>query len=285
MNFIERIETSYSAMTKKQKQIADYMRNNIETMCFITLKEMSTELGITEITILNTCKTLGYPSFNEMKYEARKYSNTNIRKGIYQGNGYYHTDIPQEDLSDKEKLLNEICVEEKQQMEDYFQYFTARKYLEVAQLFYQYSKILICGRGASHILAQRLSSGLALSQRSARVVNTELNEDIYAMLPAIDKDTLLVAIAFPDYYFVTEQVAEYGRKMGAKVLVITDNGNTRIAKVADELLLAPCTTRLSINTLSTPMELITLLTSAVKIEGENSKKNNIGEAFGSLFGK
>lgn len=285
MNFVERIESINSALTKKQRKITDYMRNNIETMCFITLKEMSAELGITESTIVNTCKVLGYPSFNEMKYEARKYSNLYMRRGIYQGNGYYHTDISKEDISDKEKLLTEIWLEEKQQMEDYFQCFSARNYLEAAKMFYRYSKVIICGRGASHLLAQRLSSGLALSQRSSRVVNTELNEDVYAMLPAIDKETLLVAIAFPDYYFVTERVAEYGKKVGAKVFVITDNKNTRLAKMADEMLLAPCTTRLSINTLSTPMELITLLNSAIKIEGENSGENDIGVVFGSLFNR
>lgn len=285
MNFIEKIERCYPAMTKKQKQIADYMKSNIETMCFITLKELSNELGITEITILNTCKIIGYPSFNEMKYEARKYLNMNMRNIIYQGNGYYHTDVPEEELSDKEKLLAEICAEEKQQMDNFFQHINPKEYLEVAKLFYQYSKIYICGRGASRLLAERLSSGLSLAQIPSRVVNTELNEDIYAMLPDIDKETLLVPIAFPDYYFVTEQVAEYGKKVGARVLVITDNANTRIAKAANELLLAPCMTRLSINTLSTPMELITLLTSAVKMEDTKSSKRNIGEQFGSLFRK
>lgn len=285
MNFVERIDSLNTAMTKKQRQITEYMKNNIETMCFITLKEMSAELGVTESTIVNTCKVLGYPSFNEMKYEARKYNNLNMRKSIYQGNGYYHTDISKEDISDKEKLLTEICMEEKQQMDSYFQYFDAKRYLEVAKIFYQYSNIIICGRGASYILAQRLSSGLSLSQRSSRVVNTELNEEVYAMLPAIDKETLLVSIAFPDYYFVTERVAEYGKKVGAKVIVITDNANIRLAKMADEALFAPCTTRLSINTLSTPMELITLLNSAIKIEGENVKGNDAGEVFGSLFNK
>lgn len=286
MNFTERIEACYPKMTKKQKQIADYMRNNIETMCFVTLKEMSTELGITEITILNTCKILEYSSFNEMKYEARKYINKNRRSTIYQENEYYHTTVPQRELSDKEKLLREICIEERQQMEEFCQLFEPERYLAVAELFFQYSKIYICGRGASRLLAERLSSGLSLSQCASCVVNTELNEDIYATLPAIDRNTLLVTIAFPDYYFVTEQIAEYGRKAGAKVLVITDNQNTRIAKAADELLLAPCTTRLSINTMSTPMALITLLTSAVKTVDEdkvNKNKKNIGEQFSSLF--
>ncbi|MCI9025656.1 MAG: MurR/RpiR family transcriptional regulator, partial [Dorea sp.] len=88
MDIIMRIEEHYPSMTKKQRQISDYIKENIDTMTFITLRELSKELGVTEITILNTCKALGYKSFNEMKYEVRKYSNINQRIDIYQKNEY-----------------------------------------------------------------------------------------------------------------------------------------------------------------------------------------------------
>lgn len=283
MNIVERIDACYPALTKKQKQVVDYMRNNLEIMCFNTLKEMSVNLGITEITILNTCKILGYTSFNEMKYEARKYMNTNRRRGHYQENGFYHTDISSEDLTDKEKLLTEICMEESELITEYFKRFNAKDYMRAAKLFYKYPKIVIAGRGASYLLCVRLSNGVSLAQKASRVINTELMEDVYAVLPDLDDKTLLVAIAFPDYYFVTEQVAEYGKKMGAKVLVITDSEKAKIAKDADELLLVPCTTRLSINTLSAPMALITMLSSAIEIEWNRGTRKKIGEQFSSLF--
>lgn len=51
------------------------MVSHAENMAFITLRELSREVEITEITILNMCKALGYESFNEVKYEFRKYIN------------------------------------------------------------------------------------------------------------------------------------------------------------------------------------------------------------------
>ena len=112
-----RIEETYPSMTKKQRRIADYMRKNIDTMAFVTLKELNKELGITEITILNTCKVLGYKSFNEMKYEVRKYINVNRRMDIYKQNDYFNTALPEYELSDKERLLTEICMEERSLIE------------------------------------------------------------------------------------------------------------------------------------------------------------------------
>ena len=85
-DIITQIDKHYLSMTKKQRQVADYIKENIDTMSFITLKEMSKELGITEITILNACKVLGYNSFNEVKYEVRKYINVNRRMVLYSQN-------------------------------------------------------------------------------------------------------------------------------------------------------------------------------------------------------
>ena len=72
MNIKKRIEEYYQGLTKKQKSVADFIREHIEMMSFITLKEMSQQIGVTEITILNTCQSLGYDNFNELKYECRK---------------------------------------------------------------------------------------------------------------------------------------------------------------------------------------------------------------------
>ena len=151
-----RIEETYPSMTKKQRQIADYMKENIDTMAFITLKELNKELGITEITILNTCKVLGFKSFNEMKYEVRKYINVNRRMDLYKQNDYFNTALPEYELNDKERLLAEICVEERGLLDEYVKNFDSHQVMETAKLFFEYHKIILCGRGLSHILCQWL---------------------------------------------------------------------------------------------------------------------------------
>ncbi len=276
------IEQCYPTMTRKQRQIADYMKDNIDTMAFITLKEMSKELGVTEITILNACKVLGYNSFNEVKYEIRKYINMNRRIGLYRQNDYFNTDVPEYELSDKEQLLTEICGEERELMEEFARNFDSRRFMRVAKLFFKYQKIVLCGRGMSFIICQWLASDLAGAQIPSMLVNSELNESVYSALPVFDKNTLIVAVTFPDYYFMTEQIARYGKKKGAKVLGITDTPEAEIARYADELLTVRSTTRMFLNTASVPMAVINLLVSAIKIEGD-MEKENIGKEFGTLF--
>lgn len=287
-DIIARIGECYPSLTKKQKQIADYMRDNIETMAYITLRDLSEELGITEMTILNTCKALGYERFNEVKYQVRKYINENRRIGLYQEGDYFPINVPEEELSDKEKVLNEICMEERGLMEEYTKSFDSRHIMQVAKLFFAYSKVILCGRGFSHILCQWMSSDLASAQVVTMLMNTELNESVYSILPAIDQDTLVVIVSFPDYYFVTDYVAKYAKKKGAKVVVITDSEAAKAAQYADELLLARSDTRLFLNTGSVPMALINQLVSAVRLEaGMEEKKDivktDVGKEFAEVF--
>ena len=99
------------------------------------------------------------------------------------------------------------------------------------------------------------------------LINSELNESVYTLLPMIDSKTLLVAVSFPDYYFMTQKVAEYAKKKKARVLAISDSREAEVVLYADAVLTAPSTTRLALNTLSVPMALANMLTSAVKIAG------------------
>lgn len=271
MEILKRIEDTYPKMTRKQKKIADYMVSHAENMAFITLREFSREVEITEITILNMCKALGYESFNEVKYEFRKYINRG-RVEFFDDNDYYNTNIPKYELDEKETLLQEICNEEKLLMDEFIKSLDIRKMFELADYFLQYSKIIICGRGISYLIGESISSSLAGVQIPTIKVNTELNENVYSVLPMIDKKTLILAISFPDYYFMTQKIAEYAKKNKAKIILITDSKETDIALYADEFILVGSTTRLALNTLSAPMALANLLTSAIKIKVESTSK-------------
>ena len=279
MDIIMKIEESYSEMTKKQKVIADFMLQNTDTLTFISLRELSQQTGVTEVTILNMCKMLGFNSFNEVKYEFRKLLGNGERQQFYEGNEYYQIDIPEYELSDEEMFFQELRQEELQLVVDTFREMDTKKMLEVAENIVDAQKVVICGRGISYLLTDFLATGLAGGEIGSIKVNTELNENVFATLPLIDKHTVVVAFSFPDYYFATDKFAGYAKELGAKVIVITDSENAAICSHADRLILVKSNTRLALNTLSSPMAVVNLLISAVRIVGKNKKRRKVREEF------
>lgn len=285
MDMITNIREKYPNLTRKQKLIADYMLENIEKMSFLTLKELSEELDITEVTILNACSALGFSSFNEVKYESRKYISLMEKVNLHREMEYASVHIPEYELTNQKELLKNIVEEEFAQMHSFVQGLDIDLMFSTAELFISKSKIVLCGRGISKLLADFLSIRLAGVNMASMVMDTELNDSIHAVIPTFDESTLVVAISFPDYYFMTDKIAEHAKKEGCSVLAITDSPNAPVTKFSDYALFAPSSTRLFLNTVSIPMALVNALTSALDIVSSyhSEGKSDGPERFNSLF--
>lgn len=284
MNIIERLKEKYPNMTKKQKQIAEYMMNHVDKMSFITLKELSAETNVTEMTILNACAAFGYANFNEVKYEFRNYISMLNKIELHQENEYPSTFIPKYELEDQKKVLTEILEEEAGMFQRFVENTDIEKLFRISHEIVSSEKIIICGRGVSKLMAEFFTLRLASIGIGAIIVDTELNDSLHAALAMIDDKTLLIPISLPDYYFMTDKVAAYAKGCKAKILVLTDNDQAPIVQFSDWALYAPSATRLFLNTPSVVTALINILTSAVEIEmsfKENSRASEV--MFTELF--
>lgn len=284
MDILTVLREKYPDMTRKQKQIADFMMAHPEQMTFMTLKELRNQVSVSEVTILKACSDFGYENFNEVKYEFRKYASMQEQLALHQDNEYISTSIPKYELREKEKLLESICQEERELMNTLIRGLDVQHVLEVAREILKKKQVILCGRGFSGVVASVLSTLLSVSGMGSIVVNTELNDEVHSALPLIDEETVLIALSFPDYYFMTTKMAEFARNSGAKVIGITNRESAPLIEFCDEVLLCPSTTRLFMNTLSTAMAVINILASAIEIEvSAGEKQVSAEDRFSELF--
>lgn len=265
MNIMDNIRLQSEYLTKKQRKVADYMLEHPDEMGYITLKELSQELGVTEITILNTCISLGYEGYNMVKYEFRK-AMIMQKIDVLEDKENYLEKVPRYEKDNREKVFYEIGDEEIKAVNDYWNHVSSERYFEAAWQFLNSKYIFLCGRGISFCVAEFLKNRLSSCDLFGILVNTELNDEVYSMLNAVTEDSLVVTISFPDYYYVTDKVAEYSRQKNAKILAITDREDTNVAQYADITLTVPTMTRIFLNTLTGPMLMLNLLTSAIKLQ-------------------
>lgn len=267
------IRKKKNGLTKKQRIVAEYMLEHQDEMSYITLRDLSRKIGVTEITILNTCQALGFEGINAVKYEFRKAQILEEKTDVIDEISTYNIGVvPGYELSDKEQFLKEVGTEEIGMLKDYWASVDLHRIFEAAELCTGYDRVLICGRGFSYTVAELLQNYLSYGDIYASVVNTELNDNTYGMLPVLKPDTLVIVISFPDYYYMTTKVAEFAKKAGAKLLAVTDREDTEVARLADLVLAAPTRSRIFMNTLSAVMMMLNLFASALtSIQSE--KKN------------
>ena len=266
------IRKKKNGLTKKQRIVAEYMLEHQDEMSYITLRDLSRKIGVTEITILNTCQALGFEGINAVKYEFRKAQILEEKiDAIDEISTYNIGVVPGYELSDKEQFLKEVGTEEIGMLKDYWASVDLHRIFEAAELCTGYDRVFICGRGFSYTVAELLQNYLSYGDIYASVVNTELNDNTYGMFPVLKPDTLVIVISFPDYYYMTTKVAEFAKKAGAKLLAVTDREDTEVARLADLVLAAPTRSRIFMNTLSAVMMMLNLFASALtSIQPEKS---------------
>lgn len=285
MNVIEVIQEKYASLTKKQRILADYMLQNPDAMCFVTLKDLCAATKVSEMTILHVCTALGYKSYNELKYEFRKYAAIQSKIEVQKQNLYAIADVPHYELTDKANVMAEICKEEFEQAALLYANVKIEDLFHAVEMLLDANNIILCGRGVSMQAAEFLSMRLATLGLPSVVANTEQIDSIQAALPFFNRGVLVVPISLPDYYFMTTKVCEFAKERHASILCLTDSLKSPIVPYGDHVLLAPCATRLYLNTVAPMMALINLLTSALNIEKSARKSNKFSspEEFSRFF--
>lgn len=285
MTIIEQIQEKIPQLTRKQREVANYMLEDIDRMNYITLKEMSRETGITEMTILKTCGALGFSSFSGMKYEFRKYAAKQMEIFRHPDNEHSVPRTPVYELSDTDRLLKEICDEEAELNRRFFHSIDIKKIFAAADMMLSADKIVLCGRSVSTYICEYMATLLSALGLGGITVNTELDDSVHSTLPLITKNTLLFVVSYPDYYRMTSKMAEYVCKRRGKVLALTDSEKSPLCAFSDFTLFAPTQTRMFLNTIAAPMTMVNLIASALNIRlssGEGNPCEKIDE-FYALF--
>jgi DNA-binding MurR/RpiR family transcriptional regulator len=282
---VANIKERYDSMTRTQKKVLDYMLANPESMCFITLRELSAETEVSEPTILTTCAALGYENFNELKYEFRKYISLLAKVMVQVENLYASPRVPARELSDKHNLLLQVCQEEFDMTKRFFASLDIDGIFKAAKMILPADSVIICGFGVSKQIATFFSMRLALLGVPSIIVDTESSDSVQAALPFLSERTVVVAISYPDYYLMTTKVAEYAKQKNAPVIALTDSAKSPVVKYSSLALTCQTTTRLFLNTIGLPMMLVNFITTAINIEksASLSKVPSTPEEFASFF--
>lgn len=63
----QRIQSLYNSFSDKEKQIADYMLQNPETIVHSTINQVADQLSLADATVFRFCKRLGFKGYQAMK--------------------------------------------------------------------------------------------------------------------------------------------------------------------------------------------------------------------------
>lgn len=263
MDILQRIRDLYPSFTKKQKGIADYLLENPEDVCYITLAQLSQQTSSSELTLLRFCEKAGCSSFLDLKNEFREYTQHMIK--LLSSPAYF---LPEQTASGngKEALLMEICRDEAGAVAEYTASLHPESIVAAADEIRKSRRIFIFAHDISKVLGEFLEARLRLLYFNAVLIDLADLTETQNRLQHLCEGDLVIFFSFPKYYYPMGSIAKKAADAGVSILTVTDSIASPAAKYSTHLLLCQTSTKMFYNSLTLPMTTLNLLASCLVID-------------------
>ena len=260
-NPIDNIRKSYPLLSPTQKQIADLVLEQAETICFMRLEEVCKLLAVTNVTVIRFAKKLGYENFGTFKKDLQNYVQTKIVPlRVVKSEINNFRDAPADDFI-RHAIQNEIDL-----MQATYNSISYDLLLEAATPIKNAHKIFIVGTGLNEPIAQILLTRLRFLCLNAQILRDDNLTLIPHQLIHVASDDVFVIFSFPNYKEFAINVAKYVQETGCHTICITDKSTAPIACYAEKLLLCQTSSLIYYNSMTTPTSLVTILSGILAIQ-------------------
>ncbi|MCL2565105.1 MAG: MurR/RpiR family transcriptional regulator [Defluviitaleaceae bacterium] len=223
----ERIKQNYAYLSNKQKKIADYLLEHDDEMGFKTLKNISSEVGVTEVTVINFCRALGFSNYMEMKLLYRnevteRYSPTKKIFSSFFEDGEFS------------RLLPEVIEKQVQNHTRTLYRLDEESILKTVKLIGEARKVYIFCRGSTVSISSFFKCRLDSLAIDSEIVDISLLDNRFFMNSMrFTKNDVYIFMTYPVYSKVLLKFGEHFKTKGYNVVALTDKTDSPIAKYAD----------------------------------------------------
>ena len=251
-------------LTKTENQVAAYFAKHATELPFKTTQDIALELGISDTSVIRTCRSLGYKGYTELQEEQRSSLKAYMESSRYT--------IPSKQVASKyekykagdtstflEMALNNlttVCANNRQEV-----------FRKAAELIYSSEHVFIAGfRGMA---GQAQALGVYLHQYlpfvdSMSVCDTSCVEK---MLDYGENDCVIL-LSVERYSKMSCTIAEMARENKSRLIVIVDKITAPVAYQADVVLVSEFSSPLPVNSfIATQFIIENLLYEVSKIKG------------------
>jgi len=230
--FKKLVENRFTTFTKNEKKIADFLIENFNEISFLKIDSFAKELETTPSSIVRFAKKINFNGFSDLQKtinritqrrlksigpveKAKEFKQSDKNKAIFKS--LYN------DLENIRKLINNI--DEKQ----------IKKFVRI--ILESKKKYIIANR-SSYSLGHYLYNRMKIISNSIILLNN-YDESIYSYAREITNQDVLIAISFPRYTKLTTNFTLYIKKIGTKILSITDNRASPLFELSDICIFCP----------------------------------------------
>lgn len=259
---IIQIQDTYPDLSNTMQRIHRFVFDHLFEICYLSLKELSQQAQVSEVTVLSFCHQIGFDSFNEFRDFFRAFVGFSLQNNpfVIRPSASITSVRADEDAVRKFMWLQYNNYTKTVLNADFA---GARK---AARIIHQSEQVYVMGHDASKISADYFSHRLKLLRLKAWSLQLGAAESVQAILANLNQNDTAIIISMQPYFKPSKDIVKYIEMRGASIIVITDSFESPAVGKKSIPLLCKTKAPLIFNTMSSTMALMELLTSMIAVE-------------------
>ena len=252
---LNKIDEKYSRLSKGQKKLADYIRQEYDKAAFLTAARMGDVVGVSESTVVRFAMTLGYKGYPEFQKALEELVRTKLnsiqRMEVTYGRisqGEILASVLQSDIEKIKLTMGSVDQDAFEMSVDTI--LNARR-------------IYVIGIRSCAPLASFLSYYLHLICEDVTLINSNTSSEIFEQLIRVGKEDVVIGISFPRYSMRTLKALEFASNRSAKVITLTDSVHSPINLYSSCNLIARSDMASIVDSLVAPLSVVNALVVAL----------------------
>ena len=217
----DQIQQIYPSLSKGERKVADYVRENMSAVLRMTIRELKDAVGVSEPTVFRFCQAMGYSGFKDFKISmAQGYSSYNEY--------FFHTDA-ENNATELQALIRKTLYSESHVIETTMRFLDETLLEAASRQLIASRRICLFGVGTSFTIcndAQRKLTRLGLSVWTYNEFH----------ISTMNENDVVFCISHSGITPETGEILKIAHAKGIHTILMTSFPNTPMCKYAQIIL-------------------------------------------------
>ena len=250
-----RINESYSRLSKGQKLLATYITDNYDKAVFLTAARLGEVVGVSESTVVRFATHLGYKGYPDFQKALEEL----VRNKL---NSVQRMEVAYGRIS-QSKILESVLQSDAERIKESIEMIDPNAFDMAVETILNAKRIYIVGIRSCAPLAGFFAFYLNMMFDDVRLLSTNSSSELFEQMVRISKDDVIIGISFPRYSMRTLKALEFASNRKAKVITLTDSVNSPMNLYSSCNLIAKSDMASIVDSLVAPLSVINALVVAL----------------------
>ncbi len=266
---LARLDEKYPKLSKGQRRLTDYIRQNYDKAAFLTAAKMGEAVGVSESTVVRFATQLGYKGYPEFQKALGEMVRTKL-------NSIQRMEVTYGRITQSEILTN-VLHSDIEKIKLTMESIDQQAFEMAVDTIINAKKIYLVGIRSCAPLASFLAFYLNLIFDNVVTVNANGSSDIFEQIIHVDEEAVVIGISFPRYSMRTLKALEFASNRKAKVITLTDSVHSPMTLYSSCNLIARSDMASIVDSLVAPLSVINALVVAICMKKQNEVINTLGK--------